>query len=625
MKADTNKVKALNDLAWELKYDYPKKSYEICQEGLELAQQLHFFSGIANAYKIKGILYDGASDFPKSIAAYDKAIFYFRKEEDKLGIAKVEVNIAMLYRKFRRNKEAIQKFNQSLSVFRQYNFIQGEYLIHSNLAVSYNELEEHKKALEHIQQAYIIMKKLGIEDPNIYGNLGNSYQFLKKPDEAIRYYEKAIQLENNQRSAVWLHDLGLTYESKGDLKKAKTYYLRILASDPEIYQEMRTRLQLSKLYRKLGKYEYALCEVDTFLVIKDSIITIETSQQLSELTKRHDSEKKILQIKSLRKQQRVQAERIKSERKQKYMYAGSGALFLFLGVMLLRTLHLKNKSRKIILEQKSEVELQKKMVDEKNKEIIDSINYAKKLQDAILPEDSYWKQYFEDSFIIYKPKDIVTGDFYWLEHHEVVLDGKATELIYFAVADCTGHGVPGAIVSVVCRNALNRSLSEYEILDPGELLDRTHEMVMGAFHRGSGGLNDGMDISLCCLNRETRELKWAGANNPLWFRNPGDPEVTEIKPNKQPIGSYNSSQPFLTHTIQLMKGAVLYLFTDGYADQFGGPQDKKYRIRALREQALAVSEASMEQQGRILERNFQTWKGARDQVDDILVIGIRIT
>ena len=138
MKSDTNKVKALNDLAWEIKYDSPEKSFELCQQGLELAQKLHFFSGLANAYKIKGILYDGMSDFPKSINAYDKAIFYFRKSKDKLGIAKVEVNIGMLYRKLQRNEEAIQKFNQSLLVFKQYDFIQGEYLIYSNLAVSYN-------------------------------------------------------------------------------------------------------------------------------------------------------------------------------------------------------------------------------------------------------------------------------------------------------------------------------------------------------------------------------------------------------------------------------------------------------------------------------------------------------
>jgi tetratricopeptide (TPR) repeat protein len=625
MKPDTNKVKALNDLAWALKYDFPEKSLELCDQSLGLSATLGFSSGTANAYKIKGILYDGLSDFPKSIAAYDKAIFHFRKANDKLGIAKVEVNIAMLYRKLRRNEEAIRKFKQSLVVFKKYGFTQGEYLVHSNLAVSYSELEHHQKALDHIQRAYVIMKKLGIEDPNIYGNLGNSYQFLGKPDEAIYYYEKAILLENNQRSAVWLHNLGLTYESEGQLDKALTYYLRVLASNPEIYQEMRTRQQLSRLYRKLGKYGNALSEMDTFVVIRDSIMTIETSRQLSELTRRHDSEKKRLQILSLRRQRNIHADRAGSERRQKYIYAGFGALFLVLGAMLLRTLHLKGRSQAIILEQKSEVELQKKMVDTKNREILDSISYAKRLQDTIFPESAYWDRVFGDSFILFKPKDIVTGDFYWLEQRDVVSNGKLSGLTYFAVADCTGHGVPGAIVSVVCRNALSRSLNEYGLSEPGELLDRTHELIMEAFRRGSGGLNDGMDISLCCLNRETLELKWAGANNALWFKNPGDAEITEIKPNKQPIGSYHAPRPFLTHTVQLVPGSVIYLFSDGYADQFGGPEDKKYRTRVLREQLLAVSDKAMEQQGQVLEHNFQSWKGAREQVDDVLVIGIRIT
>ena len=567
MKSDTNKVKALNDLAWEIKYDSPEKSFELCQQGLELAQKLHFFSGLANAYKIKGILYDGMSDFPKSINAYDKAIFYFRKSKDKLGIAKVEVNIGMLYRKLQRNEEAIQKFNQSLLVFKQYDIIQGEYLIYSNLAVSYNELQNHREALEQIQKAYTIMKILGIEDPNIYGNLGNSYQYLKRPDEAIYYYEKAIMLEQNQRTAVWLHNLGMTYEEKGDWRKAMTYYLKVLSSDPEIYQEMRTRLQISKLYRKMGTFESALDQMDTFVKIRDSLITIETSQQLSELTKRYDLEKKQLQIKSLRKQKSIQANRIKSEQRQKYIYAGFGGLFLLLGALLLRTLYLKSKSGKIILEQKSEVELQKQMVDLKNKEILDSINYARRLQEAIFQDMAYWKDFFEESFIFFKPKDIVTGDFYWLEEHEAVLNGEAATLIYFAVADCTGHGVPGAIVSVVCRNALNRSISEFGTLAPGELLNRTHELIMEAFKRGTDGLNDGMDISLCCLNKETLELKWAGANNPLWFKNPDDATITELKPNKQPIGSYNRTEQFVTHTVQLKKGSLIYLFTDGYPDQ----------------------------------------------------------
>lgn len=265
------------------------------------------------------------------------------------------------------------------------------------------------------------------------------------------------------------------------------------------------------------------------------------------------------------------------------------------------------------------------LISEKNKEITDSINYAKHIQNAILPSQYFLKENFEHSFILYKPKDIVAGDFYWMHVH----DQRSTDpskLIYFAAADCTGHGVPGAMLSVICSNALNRSVNEFGISDPGKILDKTSELVVETFGHGEKNealdIKDGMDISLCCINNETNQLFWSGANNPLWIiRNNS---IIEYKADKQPIGSIDKPKPFTTHTINLQKDDTVFIFTDGYADQFGGTKGKKFKYSQFKELLLKINDRSADEQLSLIDAQLESWKGDLEQVDDILIIGIKI-
>ena len=253
-------------------------------------------------------------------------------------------------------------------------------------------------------------------------------------------------------------------------------------------------------------------------------------------------------------------------------------------------------------------------IEEKNKEVLDSITYAKRLQDAILPPLGLLKQYLPESFLLYKPKDIVAGDFYWME--------SVGDNILIAAADCTGHGVPGAMVSVVCSNALNRTVKEFKITEPGKILDKVRELVLETFEKSEDNVQDGMDISLCSINTKTNEAQWSGAFNSLWYIHNG--EVNEVPADKQPIGKTDNPIPFNTHTLNLQKGDILYLFTDGYPDQFGGPKGKKFKYKQFQERILAMSRQPLAEQKRILELAFEEWKGNLEQVDDILVIGIRV-
>jgi serine phosphatase RsbU (regulator of sigma subunit) len=287
-----------------------------------------------------------------------------------------------------------------------------------------------------------------------------------------------------------------------------------------------------------------------------------------------------------------------------------------------RTRELKVKNDELVIE-KREVENQKHLVEEQNKEILDSINYAKRIQTAILPPPRVVKSFLDDSFILYIPKDIVAGDFYWMESVE---KENTIRRILFAAADCTGHGVPGAMVSVICNNGLNRSVREYGITEPGKILDKTREIVIEEFQKSEEEVKDGMDIALCCLEITPKgfQLKYAGANNPLWIIRKGSQEIEEIKANKQPIGKYADHSPFTTHTLQLEKGDSIYIFTDGFQDQFGGEKGKKFKPANLKNLILSSQHLPMQEQRDLLLKAFDAWKGELEQVDDVCVIGVRV-
>jgi ligand-binding sensor domain-containing protein/serine phosphatase RsbU (regulator of sigma subunit) len=283
-------------------------------------------------------------------------------------------------------------------------------------------------------------------------------------------------------------------------------------------------------------------------------------------------------------------------------------ILMLMGYVRWRTAQLKTRQKEL----ETEVEIATHEIKKQHKEITDSIAYARRIQFAILPHGKVVKEYLQDSFILYKPKDVVAGDFYWMRQ----IDGKTL----YAAADCTGHGVPGAMVSVVCNNALNRAVREYGLSDPGLILDKAREIVVAEFEKSEDDVKDGMDIALCCLEGNT--LRYAGAHNPLWIiRNK---ELMEIKADKQPVGKHLHSAPFTSHYVELEKGDLIYIFTDGFVDQFGGELGKKFKIAAFRKLILEIEAMDMEDQRMHLDEFFEAWRGKEEQVDDVCVIGVRV-
>ena len=267
-------------------------------------------------------------------------------------------------------------------------------------------------------------------------------------------------------------------------------------------------------------------------------------------------------------------------------------------------------------EQRKMAEQQRLLVQEKNREMLDSIEYAKRIQTAILPPPRVVKSYLQDSFILYLPKDIVAGDFYWMETIE--------NQVYLAACDCTGHGVPGAMVSVVCNNALSRAVNEFALRMPGDIFDKTRELVVENFAKSDDDVKDGMDASLCVLDLANLKLRWAGANNPLWIYRATGNAMEEIKANKQPIGKGYDFESFTSHDVSLQKGDIVYLFTDGYADQFGGEKNKKLTRAKFRELLVNIAQLPMDEQRDKLLSYHNQYRGIQEQVDDICVIGVRV-
>ncbi len=271
---------------------------------------------------------------------------------------------------------------------------------------------------------------------------------------------------------------------------------------------------------------------------------------------------------------------------------------------------------KKVAERTIEIQHQKEMVEEKNKEILDSINYAQRLQNAILPTVTAVRTHLNDSFILFKPKDIVSGDFYWMH-------SKGEEIMIAAV-DCTGHGVPGAMVSVVGANNLDRCVKEFGLTKPSEVLDKLCDLVIETFETNEHEVKDGMDIALCSINFKTKKLQYAGAHNPIWIVRNESLEIEEIKADKQPIGKFDYRKPFTNNLIDVKKGDCVYLFSDGYADQFGGPNGKKFKYKTMQQLLQSVHQKPMEEQKHILNEEFEKWKGMLEQIDDVCVIGIRV-
>lgn len=453
-----------------------------------------------------------------------------------------------------------------------------------------------------------------------YNNIGTQYIGLQMFDTAIYYLRKgeeySILEDRPDGIAAARLKIGHCYGNKGDFNKALelcTEAFNILKSENITRrQDACTNcifVSLEALNRKEEAYDWLILHHQ----LKDSLLSSAEEKELRTMQNTFNQEIQTLtdSLNFAHSQSLKEAEIESQQKRSTVLYIGLVLSILF-GGFILNRFRITRKQKAIIELQKVEVARQHFELLETHKEITDSITYAKRIQNAILPSNDLIKQLLGNSFVFFLPKDVVAGDFYWMD--------KTKDGIVFAAADCTGHGVPGAMVSVVCNNALNRSIKEFGLTEPAKILDKTRDIVVGEFQKSGKDVKDGMDIALCKISGN--QLMYAGAHNPVWIIRSG--EILEIKADKQPIGAFDSAVPFSNHEFELQKGDHLYIFSDGYVDQFGGPNGKKLKAKKMREIFLAAAKLNIDQQSQFIEAEFESWKSDYEQLDDVCVIGIEI-
>jgi serine phosphatase RsbU (regulator of sigma subunit) len=561
-------------------------------------------TNIALNYDNIGNVYDGEENYTKALEFYSKGLDINREIGNKRGIATDMGNISTVYYVQHNYTRALEFNLKALSLFKEVHDERG-------IALAYNSLGN----------IYAKFLKIAIENRNAgTDSLGK---------KALDYYNIALSISREigeeEGTAVNMYGIGSVLTMQKKYSQAKTFLDTALLMSKDMGDKESVRDEYSYiavLDSATGNFKQGLEDFKKYVVYRDSLVNEANTKKTVQEQMNYEFEQKQAAQKAEQDKKDAIAEQDRNKQKViRNSFIAGFALMLALAFFIFHGYVQKQKANIVITQQKEEVEKQKVLVEQqkglveqKNKDILDSILYAKRLQDAILPPMSLIKQYLPESFVLYKPKDIVAGDFYWME--------KTGSTILIAAADCTGHGVPGALVSVVCSNALNRTVKEFGITEPGKILDKVRELVLETFERSEDNVQDGMDISLCCINTKTNDVQWSGANNSLWYIQKG--EMKELAPDKQPIGKYYNAKAFNTHKLGLQKGDTLYLFTDGYADQFGGEKGKKFKYRQLQQFVMDNTKSSMEEQKAILESKLEGWKGNLEQVDDILVIGIRI-
>jgi len=614
------------------------------------------------AYVNIGFIYDDYGNTPLALKYYFLALKTFEKSNSLEGMVPVYMNLGAIYDNQEDTSLALKYYHKSLSLAKKLDKKKETAIALNNIGSLYRNINNYDKALVYFKEALIINEEIN-DIQNLaysYGYLGLIYKVKKEDDLALDYFKKSIvirkKIGDKKGTIHSLNNIGIMMSENGNLKVAEENFLEALNISKETkyaHGIMTVSLQLSNFYYKQHKAKEALEMFKQYIKIRDHLKNESTQKEIIQQQAKYEYEKQKV-IDDAEHEKQIAIEQEAAEKQTILTYATAGGLGL-VGIFLLivfNRLKVTRKQKNIIEEQKQEVEQQKEEVElahseleEKNKEITDSIQYAKRIQNAILPPTKVVKEYLSESFIYYKPKDIVAGDFYWMEAPPSLPEGEGNKticsppsgelegaIVLFAAADCTGHGVPGAMVSVVCNNGLNRSVREYGLTDPGKILDKTREIVVQEFEKSEEEVKDGMDIALCSLQSNSpfeggergMTLKYAGAHNPLWVIRKDSKEIEEIKANKQPIGKFDNPEPYTTHTLELQKGDSIYIFSDGYADQFGGEKGKKLKTTNFKKLLLSIQNETMDKQKQLIDEAFEDWKGNLEQLDDVCVIGVRI-
>jgi len=642
---DLAKCKIYNALCWRNFNSDPPKAMEYAQLQQPLAEKSGNQDAIIASYDNMAFLYSGFNENEKAITYMLNVLKIKEAINDNSGVSTSLTGLGSIYYRMNNFKLALNYFNQALAIENKINTIEIEgkrrkAAMSGNIGLCYVELGEIDKGLETYLETIDIYIKNNMEKEasTTYLNTGAVYLKHKKNyDKALQYFKLAAKSTNENMSLLSsIHrNLSEVYNYKSDYVKAlyhgkKGIEYANLSNDKKSILEANENL--SKIYYDQKKYDLAFQHFQIAFELKDSIFNESSSQQIAEMQTLYNVEKKETENELLKTQNELGKVELERKSTQQLYLIMSLILAAIIVIYIMYSLAQKKKTNKILNQKNEQISTKNKIIEEKNKDITDSLNYAKRIQNAILPEENLLLKHY-DSFIYYLPKDIVSGDFYWIK--------EMGNKLYFSVVDCTGHGVPGAFMSIIGFNSLNRIVEDLQIAETGLVLDKLNELVINSIRKQDKdgiSVRDGMDLSFCCIDLETKMLQFSGANNSLYILRATSNDradipismtengcnLLEIKADKMAIGGAENSKNYQTHQVQLQKGDAIYLFSDGYADQFGGPKGKKFMYKRFKELILSIQENTMSIQKETINKTMLDWKGDLDQIDDICVIGVKI-
>jgi serine phosphatase RsbU (regulator of sigma subunit)/Tfp pilus assembly protein PilF len=615
---DTSKIQELNKYSQDVASSKPEIALKCATDALEISERINDISGKIKSLINIGVVYRNLGKTDLSLNAHLKSLELAEKINDKQLIATNFNNIGIIYRKQNNFEKAMYYYQKAYDLQEETGNKKGMASILNNIGNIQSRNKEYDKALD----SYKVCLQLEQEQEDFHGvagslnNIGSIYWHKGELKNAIDYFKLALKIfdEYNDiyRKSMTLNNIGIIYSDLKDYTQAIDYCNQSLVLAREIKDLNSVHynyLTLAEIYSRIKDHEKAYKFHVLATQVKDSLLDEENNKKIVELQEQYESNKKEQEILILTKEKEIQEKEL--EQKHLLIYAFSGGFILVLIFAL--GFYRANRQKQIIHKQ---LEYAYKNIEDKNKDITDSINYAKQIQQAILPFDDKFKKAFSDYFIIFKPRDIVSGDYYWFAEKE--------NKIFLAVVDCTGHGVPGAFMSMVGSAALNNIVIEKETCNSGKILNELHTVIRKALKQDEGANRDGMDMALCIIDKTKKIIEFSGAMNSLYvFSN----EVfTEYKGDKYPIGGLQNEDTriFSTQIIKIDSPSAIYMGTDGFADQFGGEQGKKFKSANLKKLLLSIQHETMEKQKEIISNTFETWKGELEQVDDVCIIGVRV-
>ncbi len=622
-KNDTNKINYLVKICWKYQdLGEFQKGLKYGNDALARSKKLNYQEGIAGSYNRIAEIYRLEGNYSKALENHFAALKTSEDANYENGIARANKNIGVIYISQGEYKKSLENHFAAVKIYEKINSITGIGHCYNNIGMIYAIEKNYPEALKYYNSALEIKEKTNdkkgiaaarINIGIIYNERGNSelknktgfykkslenYFSALKTSEEIAYKKGIADAYNN---------IGNLFTDMGDYAKANEYLEKGLAISFYISAKeyiMNAHLGLARANEKLNEFKKAHEYYKQYVLYRDSLINEDNTKKTVRLEMQYDFDKKEAVAKAESRRQRLFL----------WLVAAVAVAVAVIATVIFRSLKTVRRQKLIIEHQKSLVEEKNHTIEEKQKEIFDSLQYAKKIQYALLAHDELLKQNLPEHFVLFKPKDIVSGDFYWAILNE--------NNFYLAVCDCTGHGVPGAFMSLLNISFMNEAIREKNIENPNEIFGFVRNKLIENFSKD--GRQDGMDGILCRLKNENDnwKMEYSAAHNAPVIIRQNNP--VELPCDKMPVGKGIKTDPFKLYSPDLQKGDCVYLFTDGYADQFGGEKKKKFKYRKLVSKLAEISRETMATQKEILMETFESWRGNLEQVDDICVIGIKV-